>query len=294
VDGEIINSYQDRGEEVDVRVLAQHSHRGVKNVEGLFNETLYNPDGQAVALADLVEIQYGYGQQNIRHYNFLRTITLSADFDEEKINTVEANNAIADYWKTIQKDYPTINIDFSGELDDIEESINSIVMLFAIGIGLIYLILGTQFRSYWQPILVLVSIPLAFSGVVLGLYLTNNPLSLYTLYGVVALAGISVNSSIVLVSAANSRIESGMSVLHATVYAARRRVVPILITSLTTIAGLFSLAAGFAGKSLVWGPIATAIVSGLVFSTCLTLVVIPLLYRAIQNTNWAKKYRAKH
>jgi len=293
VDGEIINSYQDRGEEVDVRVLAQHRSKGVNTVETLFGETLYNPQGQAVALADLVEIQYGYGQQNIRHYNFLRTITLAADFDEEIVDTVQANNAIADYWKTIQQEYPRINIDFSGELDDIKESINSIVMLFAIGIGLIYLILGTQFRSYWQPVLVLSSIPLAFSGVVLGLYITSNPLSLYTLYGVVALAGISVNSSIVLVSAANTRLESGMSVLHATVYAARRRVVPILITSLTTIAGLFSLAAGFAGKSLVWGPIATAIVSGLVFSTALTLVVIPLLYRAIQSTNWALKSRLK-
>jgi multidrug efflux pump subunit AcrB len=71
-----------------------------------------------------------------------------------------------------------------------------------------------------------------------------------------------------------------MSVLHATVYAARRRVIPILITSLTTIAGLFSLAAGLGGKSLIWGPVATAIVSGLAFSTALTLFVIPLLYRA--------------
>ena len=147
------------------------------------------------------------------------------------------------------------------------------------GIGLIYLILGTQFGSYLQPFLVLVTVPLAITGVVFGLLLTNNPMSLYTLYGVVALLGISVNASIVLISAANDRIKSGMSLLHATIYAARRRVIPIIITSLTTIAGLFSLAAGLAGKSLVWGPVATAIVSGLVFATTLTLFVIPLLYR---------------
>ncbi len=132
---------------------------------------------------------------------------------------------------------------------------------------LIYLILGTQFRSYWQPLLVLVSIPLAFVGVVFGLTLTANPLSLYTLYGVVALSGISVNASIVLISAANTRIESGMGVLHATVYAARRRVIPILITSLTTIAGLF-------------------------FSTALTLFVIPLLSRSVQSSRWITRLRA--
>jgi len=142
-----------------------------------------------------------------------------------------------------------------------------------------YLILGTQFTSYSQPLIILVTVPMAFTGVVLGLWLTNNPLSLYTLYGVVALAGIAVNAAIVLISAANQRLDKGMSVLHATLYASRRRVIPILITSLTTIAGLFSLATGLGGKSLIWGPVATAIVAGLVFSTVLTLFVIPLLYR---------------
>ena len=124
----------------------------------------------------------------------------------------------------------------------------------------------------------LFSVPIAFVGVVFGMAITNNEMSLYTLYGVVALSGISVNAAIVLISAANDRRQSGMSILHATVYAARRRVIPILITSFTTIAGLFSLAAGFAGASLAWGPVATAIVSGLFFSTILILIMVPLLY----------------
>ena len=122
---------------------------------------------------------------------------------------------------------------------------------------------------------------MAFTGVGLGLIVTGNPLSLFTLYGVVALAGIAVNSAIVLISSANDRIQGGMSLLHATVYAARRRLVPILITSLTTVAGLFSLAAGLGGSSLVWGPVATAIVWGIAFSTVLTLLLIPLLYRLV-------------
>ena len=152
--------------------------------------------------------------------------------------------------------------------------------LFLIGIGLMYLILGTQFRSYFQPFIVLATVPLAFTGVVFGLLVTHNPLSLYTLYGVVALAGIAVNAAIVLISAANDRLNLGMSVVHATVYAARRRVIPILITTLTTIAGLFSLAIGLGGDSLLWGPVATAIVWGVGFSSVLTLFAIPTLYRA--------------
>jgi len=142
------------------------------------------------------------------------------------------------------------------------------------------LILAAQFRSYFQPLMVLVAVPLAFAGVAFGLALSGNPLSLFTLYGVIALGGIAVNSAIVLIDAANERLRAGMSVLHATLYAARRRVVPVLITSSTTIGGLASLAFGLGGESLLWGPVAASIVYGLAFSTVLTLFVVPLLYHA--------------
>ena len=95
----------------------------------------------------------------------------------------------------------------------------------------------------------------------------------------IALTGIAVNSAIVLIDAANERRAAGMSVQHAAIYAARRRVVPILITSTTTIGGLLSLAIGLGGKSLMWGPVAASIVWGLGFSTVLTLFAVPLVYR---------------
>jgi len=245
----------------------------------LLRETIALPDGRSVAIGELVQAEQGLGVNNIRHYNFRKTITLEADIDKDKIDTVKANKLIADEWKKLQNDHPTIDLDYTGILDDIKTSLDSLLILFLFGIGVMYIILGTQFRSYFQPLMILVTIPLAFTGVVMGLLVTGNPLSLYTLYGVVALAGISVNAAIVLISAANARLENGMSLLHATVYAARRRVIPVLITSLTTIAGLFSLATGLAGHSLIWGPVATAIVWGLAFSTVLTLFVIPMLYR---------------
>lgn len=275
VDGELITQYQHLGEEVDVRILPRNP---VGNVEQVLQQSIVNRDGDAVSLSSLVHAEYGFGYQNIRHYNFQRAITIESDIANEELDTIAANALLLEYWETIQFEHPNVSIDFSGALDDIQETLDGIAGLFVIGLGLIYLILGTQFKSYGQPIMVLVAVPLAISGVIYGLVLTGNPMSLSTMYGVVALSGISVNSAIVLISAANDRIGSGMSVLHATVYAARRRVVPVLITSFTTIAGLFSLAAGVAGESLLWGPIATAIVSGLMFSTVLVLIVIPLLY----------------
>ncbi len=277
VDGEVVAQLRDEGETVRIRVQAKK--RRLRNIEALLRHEIPAPDGNMVPLARLLQPTVQQGLGNIRHYNFRRAITVEADIDKDRIDTLAANRAIREFWQTVTRRYPNIDLDFSGELDDINEALGSIGKLMLFGILLMYLILGTQFRSYYQPLLILVTVPMAFTGVVIGLLVTGNPLSLYTLYGVVALAGIAVNAAIVLISAANARLEQGMSVLHATLYAARRRVVPILITSLTTIAGLFSLATGLGGKSLLWGPVATAIVWGLVVSTVLTLFIVPLLYR---------------
>jgi multidrug efflux pump subunit AcrB len=276
VDGEIVESVQDQGETVDIRVVAADGQ--FSSPTQLLGVQLPTATGDMISLSELVDVDRSPALGTIRHYNFRRTITVEADIDSEITDTVTANQSVMEAWAQLQASYPNVNLDFSGELDDIQESLDSIGILFLFGIGVMYLILGTQFKSYGQPLLILVTVPLAFTGVVLGLFVTGNPMSLYTLYGVVALSGIAVNSAIVLISAANDRLMAGMSLKHATLYAGRRRVVPIVITVMTTIAGLFSLAAGLGGSSLIWGPVATAIVWGLGFSSVLTLFVVPLLY----------------
>ncbi len=277
VDGEVAASIQNQGQELDVRVRARPGT--LQDTAVLMDQTLPTADGRNVPLRELFRQETVEGIGNIRHYNFRRTITVEAELDKDRIDTVQANRRIVQAWDKAAKDFPNVALDFSGALDDIKESIDAMAALFVFGIGLMYLILGTQFRSYFQPLMILATVPMALTGVVAGILITGNPLSLFTMYGAVALAGIAVNSAIVLISAANDRLASGMSLLHATVYAARRRVIPILITSLTTIAGLMSLATGLGGRSLAWGPVATAIVWGLAFSTALTLFMVPVLYR---------------
>lgn len=289
-DGETVASIRDQGEKVEVVVRAKPET--LADIDAVLAYRVPLPQGGSVALGQLVEATTRESKGFIRHYKLRRAITLEANLDKEAIDTVEANDRLKAAWAGMAARYPGVDLDFSGELDDIQESLDSMAQLFALGVGLIYLILAAQFRSYWQPLLILVTVPLAFVGVVLGLFVSGNPLSLYTLYGVIALAGIAVNSAIVLITAANERRAAGMSVLHATLYAARRRLVPILITSTTTIAGLFSLAVGLGGKSLIWGPVASSIVWGLGFSTVLTLFVIPLLYRlfmAPTRRRWRRK-----
>jgi len=287
-DGEIVAMMRDKGEKVELRVRAKHGAGNGKNgnsagtvgadITGLLDDPIALPAGGTTTLRALVTEETRIGKGVIKHYNLRRAITVEADLDKTVTDTVAANKIIAAEWQKLAKQFPNTDIDFSGELDDIQESLDAMGVLFLMGVGLIYLILAAQFKSYMQPMLILVTVPLAFTGVILGLLVARIPLSLYTLYGVIALTGIAVNSAIVLIDAANERLASGMGVLHAAVYAARRRVVPILITSVTTIGGLFSLAVGLGGKSLLWGPVAASIVWGLGFSTVLTLFVMPLLY----------------
>jgi len=281
VDGEIVASMQHMGEELGVRVKA--APRELHSVEEILYTQMALPNGDIRPLSYFLSDETGTGPGNIRHYDYRRAITVEADLDTSIMNTVEANDLIKQRWLEIADDFTENDLNFSGQLDDINESIDSMFILLLFGVLLIYAILGTQFKSYFQPLIILSTVPMAFTGVTLGLLITNNPLSLYTLYGVVALAGIAVNAAIVLISAANSRLHDGMSITHATVYAARRRVIPILITTLTTIAGLSSLALGLGGESLIWGPVATAIVWGLAFSSLLTLFAIPLIFRIFVN-----------
>jgi multidrug efflux pump subunit AcrB len=279
-DGEVIAQLTDQGQKVDLRLRSQSQK--LLDLEAWQSIPLSTPSGKIVPLGALVDIEIQSGFASLRHHNYRRAITVEADLDKSVADTLQANRAIQLAWAEVATEFPEITLDFSGELDDLNESLSSMGLLFVLGIGLMYLILGAQFKSYWQPLLILVSVPMAFTGVAYGLWLNDIALSLYTLYGVIALSGIAVNSAIVLIAAANDRRRMGMSVLHSTVYAARRRLVPILITSTTTIAGLIGLALGVGGFSLIFTPVAIAIVWGILVSTVLTLFTLPLLYRLTQ------------
>lgn len=275
-DGEVVASMQHEGERLEVRVRGEPG--ALTGTRSFLDHPLGLSDGSEIALGKLLLSEALQTTSNIRHYDFRRAITVEADIDTERTDAMRANAAIRAFWAEQGRRFPGVDLDLSGQNDDIVESLNAIAALFLVGVGFIYLILGTQFVSYRQPLLVLAAVPMAFIGVVLGLFASGNPLSLYTLYGVVALAGIAANDAIVLISTANRHLNQGRGVAWAILTAARRRLLPILITSLTTVAGLVSLATGLAGESLMWGPVATAIVWGLAFSTLLTLFLVPALY----------------
>ncbi|HKX56680.1 MAG TPA: efflux RND transporter permease subunit, partial [Xanthomonadales bacterium] len=292
LDGEIVAFMRDQGEKVELRVRGLP--REQQDITAVLNDPIALPGGGTTTFAALAKQETGKSRGMIRHFNLRRALTVEGDLDEEILESTEAVKLIQAEWDKVSAQFPGTDLDFGGALDDIEESLDAMFGLFLMGLGLIYLIIAAQFRSYFQPLLILTTVPMAFTGVVVGLVVTGNPLSLYTLYGIIALTGIAVNSAIVLIDAANSRIANGMRPLHATIYAARRRVIPIIMTTSTTIAGLFSLAFGLGGKSLLWGPVAMSIVAGLTIATVLTLFMVPTLYRAFMKGHGPADFRHSH
>ncbi len=153
-----------------------------------------------------------------------------------------------------------------------------ILRVFLLGIFLIYAVLGAQSKSYTQPFLILLSVPMAFGGVVVYLLISGTPFSTTVLHATVALAGIAVNDSIVLIDFINESRNNGASVVEAIRSAVVVRLRPIFLTSITTIAGLLPTALGFGGYSVVWAPMAGTIIFGLIFSTVTAVTIIPMLF----------------
>ncbi len=269
----------EKNEQIDIVVrFAESDSRQYENLEQLLIPT---DDGRLIPLSSVATIELDNSIGSIRRVEGKREITVSANAIES-LDLQEVNKSVQELWdNSLSNQYPDVFFNVGGEFGDFNKLIFDILRVFLLGIFLIYLILGTQFNSYSQPLLILFSIPFAFIGVVLYLFISGTPLSTTVIYSSVALAGIAVNDAIVLISFINELRDSGSSVKEAVSQAAKTRLRPIILTSLTTIVGLLPTAIGIGGYSVVWAPMASTIIFGLIFSTLTTLFIIPMLYGTI-------------
>ena len=263
-------------EEVDI--LVGFSAEGNLRAEDLANLQIQTPGGFSIPLASISRMEQGRALASIRRLDGLREITIEADtYDKSSVR--EINRAVEElYDSRFSRRYPDMRLVVGGEFSEFNDLLIQIARIFLVGIFLIYLILGAQFNSYTQPLLILLTVPFAFTGVILYLFVSGTPFSTTVLYSGVALAGIAVNDSIVLISFINELRKEGLKTGQAVVQAAVTRLRPIILTSLTTIVGLLPTAVGLGGSSVVWAPMARTIIFGLIFSTLTALVLIPCFY----------------
>jgi multidrug efflux pump subunit AcrB len=275
-DGVTVGTFFLENEEIDI--IVQFAAKSADRFEDLEQIHIPTDDLRLVPLSSVATIKLDNSIGSIRRVEGKREITITADASGD-VDQKAVNSQIRQLWDTqLEARYAGVDLVVGGEFADFSNLLIDILRVFVLGIFLMYLILGAQFNSYSQPFLILLSVPFAFIGVVLYLFVSGTPLSTTVIYSAVALAGVAVNDAIVLISFINDLRSEGKSVREAVFESAVTRIRPILLTSLTTIAGLLPTAIGIGGYSVVWSPMASTIMVGLVFSTLSALLIIPLLY----------------
>ena len=251
---------------------------------GIASLTVTNSRGGVVRLDQVARLERTREIGSIRRRDSQRTVAVTADVRPEVITALVATGKIQEYWdENIAARYPDLEIQFGGDTEEINESLNDLPGAFLLALGMIYIALALQFRSYIQPLIIMCAVPFGIMGAVLGLFGMGYDLSLFALFGIVALAGIVVNDSLVMVDFVNTRRREGLETRSAAVDGALERLRPILSTTLTTVFGLGPLALGLGGKDEILAPMAVSLAAGLSVSTTLVLLVVPAIYVIIEH-----------
>jgi HAE1 family hydrophobic/amphiphilic exporter-1 len=261
------------GDEYDVVVRLKRS--STNTITDIQNIGITNPIGQIIRLGEIAQIKEYWAPPSIERKRKERIVTVSFTPYKESLTKlqIEVQKAID------ETSLPAgVVVQISGAIKDQMESFMDIALLLVISLILVYLIMASQFESLKMPFIIMFSIPFAFSGVAIALFLTNTALSVISGIGAVMLIGIVVKNAIVLVDFINLMRERGNELYEAIAISGRSRLRPVIMTSATTILGMLPLAMSKGAGSELWSPMGVAIIGGLVFSTMVTLVLVPVVY----------------
>ncbi|TVR13927.1 MAG: efflux RND transporter permease subunit [Planctomycetota bacterium] len=248
--------------------------------------------GRALRFADLGTLEITTIPANRERRDFQRTITITGDLDAgSPLSASHVVRIIQDWYRPRAAQYPGASLAFGGEAESTARSYQTLAMAFVLALVLIYAVLSAQFQSFVQPLLILSNVAFSFTGVVLlmgGLGILGQVFdglirperTLFTVNSFIAIIGLSglvVNGGIVLMDFINRRLREGLDDEEAIITAAHQRLRPIILTTLTTMAGLLPMAVGLPDFSVTWGPFATSFIGGLAVSSAMTLLVLPPL-----------------
>jgi len=261
------------GDEYDIVVRFKKS--STSTLTDIENIGIANQTGQIIRLGEIAQIKEYWSPPSIQHKRKERVVTVSFTPYKRSLTDlqIEVQKAID------QTELPAgVMVQISGAIQDQMESFMDIAMLMVISLILVYLIMASQFESLKMPFIIMFSIPFAFSGVAIALFLTNTTLSVISGIGAVMLIGIVVKNAVVLVDFINLMRERGNELYEAIAISGRSRLRPVLMTSATTILGMLPLAMSKGSGSELWSPMGIAVIGGLIFSTFVTLVLVPIVY----------------
>ena len=287
VNGSTQSYYREDGEEYDIRVrLAPEFRTSLEDIENIM---VYNSQGKGIRIKDLGEVVETQVPPTIERKNRERMITVQGVVADG----VALSDAVAQAQKCI--DSTEIPSDFAvkigGSFEDQQETFTQLITLLVMIIVLVYIVMASQFESFMSPFVIMFSIPFAFVGVIIGLVVTGTPLGVMGLIGILILMGIVVKNGIVLIDYTILQRERGVGIIEASVVAAKSRLRPILMTTLTTVLGMLPMALGTGEGAETWRSLGMVVAWGLSISTLVTLVIIPTIYASFATGQERRKQK---
>ena len=263
-------------EEVRIKVLNDDQYRMSQNDINRVN--IINRYGLLTPISSIVNIRSEQGIEALLHFDFEKAITITANVDEKVTTSGIVNGKMIDKFKDIESKYPGYSMKFRGEEADTNKSMASLASAGIVAMFGIFAILALIFNNTLKPIFIIMSIPLGLIGVIFGFLISNKSLSFLAMIGIIGLAGVIVNTSIVLVDFIDELQKKGMDKYEALVKAASGRFRPIILTTFTTMAGLIPTAYSIGGSDPVLIPMTLALAWGLGFGTIGALIFIPTIF----------------
>ncbi|MFA7139994.1 MAG: efflux RND transporter permease subunit [Proteiniphilum sp.] len=288
INGLTLSQYREEGEEYNIRVRYEEQYR--QSIEDIENILIYNSMGVGVRVRDLGAVVETSTLPQVDRKDRQRIVSVTGSIYGRALSEVvtDVSSLLAEY------DIPAgVQIEIGGSMEDQQESFSQLGLLLMIVSLLVYIVLASQFESLTYPFMIILTVPFAFTGSILLLALTGEPLGIMGFVGLIMLVGMVVKNAIVLIDYINLNRERGMSIITAVVHGGRSRLRPVLMTTLTTILGMVPLAIGTGQGSEMWKSLGISIIGGMTFSTIITLLLIPALYSMMAGYGVHRK-RRKH
>lgn len=283
-EGVVVGTYTDHDYEQDLDIKLMYHEDFRSSADDLLAIDIKSPITQAlIHLRQVADLRYEQGYANHFHHNGKRAVVVTADVDTAVTDSERVNRIMQSEFGALAEGDDQLTISAGGQFKETRESFESLKKAGLIAIALMYLILAAQFKSYIQPAIVLSSLTFGTIGMIMGLVINGYPFSVITGIAMVGLFGVMVNDAILLVTFINAERGAASSVHEALVKGCMVRVRPIILTTVTTVAGLLPMAIGIGGYSKIWSPFATSICWGLTCATILILVLLPALYMIIED-----------
>jgi multidrug efflux pump subunit AcrB len=268
----------------DVKVMVRYSDKERRSIAGIEDMRIRTMDGQQIPIEEVADITPGRSYSVVSRIDRKRTISVLSDIEEDVANaSVIVADLKANFLPGLVERYPGLTYTLEGQEKRTRESLDSIKSGYFLAMMGIFLLLASQFRSYFQPVIIMMAIPFGLIGAIMGHLILGMEFTIVSVFGIVALSGIVVNDSLILIDFINRAVRSGMEVEKAVVQSGRARFRPVLLTSVTTVAGLFPLLLERSFQAQFLVPMAVSLCFGLMVATVLTLLYVPALYLIVED-----------